>query len=112
MPLALEVRFEGSVAVLSCRGPIVFPEATDLIVKARGLVASGRNLVINLAEVPRMDSIGVGALVGIYISAQNVKQTVVLAGLVPFVGQTLERAGLLNFLRAYEDESLAVQALQ
>ena len=88
-------------------GPSVdeFRAATD------GLLREGyTQLVINLADVPMMDSSAIGVLVRLMTSTRGKGGNVKLVNPAKLVLQTLKMVGLLNIFEIYPDEPKAVES--
>ena len=69
--MTISERSSGSVCILDVDGPITIgPGAEQLTDKVRSLLQQGqKQLLINLAGVPYMDSTGLGAMVHAYATA-------------------------------------------
>ena len=102
MPLTFETRLVGNVAVVTCSGPLEFGEqATELHIAAKQHLAEKRAVLLDLAQVPAMDSAGVGALFAIYTSSLTSQAKVALCGLTPFVQTVLQTCMLLPLVKSY-----------
>lgn len=72
MNLTLQFDRTQDVTVVSCCGRIVFgEETTELCRSVRGLLPRNPNIVLNLHAVQHIDSGGLGALVGLVLSARS-----------------------------------------
>ena len=62
--LSVELRLHGDVALLCCRGRLVYrQESKELTTIVSDLLGLTRRLVVDLSEVERADSAGLGELV-------------------------------------------------
>ncbi len=112
MSLRFETRLLGNVAVVSCSGPLVFGEqATELHIAAKQHLAERRSVLLDLAEVPSMDSAGVGALFAIYTSSLSSGAKVGLCGVTPSVRNVLQTCMLLPLVKSYPDVRQALAGL-
>ncbi|MBZ5648412.1 MAG: STAS domain-containing protein [Acidobacteriia bacterium] len=112
MALKFETRMVGRVAVVSCSGPIAFGEqATELHIHTKGLLTDGRLVLLDLRDVPYVDSAGVGTLFAIYASTLTSHAKLALAGLSPRVHEILETSRLLSLVQSYAEAEQALQAL-
>lgn len=80
LPLRIEA-LPGSrpgVRVLKLEGPLTLPNSFDF----QDLVRADRqnSLIVDLSEVPYIDSTGIGCLVNGYVSHQNAGQNLLLVG--------------------------------
>ncbi len=72
--------------------------------------SGGRCLVINLAEVPMIDSSGIGLLVRFLASTRERGGNIKLLNPSKFAVQTLKLVGVLNLFEVFDDEEKAVQS--
>jgi len=66
-------------------------------------------LVLDLSGVSFLDSAGVGALVGLFISRRNIGKTLALAALAPQGVAVLQAFGLIHLLPVYNSVDLAIR---
>jgi anti-sigma B factor antagonist len=76
----------------------------------RQLDAGRRNLVLNLARVPYVDSCGLGTMVQAYVSAHRAGGFVKLMNITPRVQQLLTITRLLTVFELYQPHARAVGA--
>jgi anti-anti-sigma factor len=67
-------------------------------------------ILVDLAEVPMIDSSGIGVLVRFMTSAKQQGGNIKLLNPSKFAVQTLRTVGLLNLFEVFEDEDKAVQS--
>jgi anti-sigma B factor antagonist len=99
------VRFQDDVAVMSLSGKFLAgSDGPFLRQKVKDLLDAGtRKLVLDFAEVPYIDSTGLGFLAGARVSAQNAGASIVLAGVNPHVLKVLENVRLAEFFTIARD---------
>jgi anti-sigma B factor antagonist len=73
---------------------------------------SHNRIVLDLEEVPTMDSSGIGMLVRYLATAKQSGGSVRLLKPSKFVFQTLKMVGLLNLFSTYDDLPQAIAAFQ
>src|SRR5437868_572618 len=113
MKLQTGSRTIGKVAVVDCHGSIVFgEEITMLRDHVKSLLASSRQIVLNLADVRYIDSTGVGALVGMYTSARHAGGNLKLAGLSGGVKDVLQITRLGTILETYPTAEEAAESFK
>jgi len=61
-----------------------------------------RSLILDLNQVPYVDSAGIGALVGAYVSRQNDGRKLVLAGVTDRVRGSLQVTRVEQFFKFYD----------
>ena len=68
--LTLEVERIGDVTVVCCHGQLVAGLTSCLHNTVAPLIPQSKRLVLDLADLQRTDSLGLGALVQLYVSAK------------------------------------------
>ena len=68
--LTLEIEHKDSMAIVRCHGQLVSGTTDILYSKVRPMIPDTKRIVLDLSEVTWMDSMGLGALVGLYTSAK------------------------------------------
>ena len=69
-------------------------------------------LVLDLSGVSFLDSAGVGALVGLFISRRNTGTRLALAAVAPQAVAVLQVSGLIHLLPVYNSVDLAIRQLK
>jgi anti-sigma B factor antagonist len=111
MELRLDVARQADVAVVRCRGRIVFGEEVDeLRLTVLALLKETNRLVLRLAGIEQIDSEGLAALVGLFISARNRGGELKLADLSPKTRELLRVTRLDQVFEIYKSESDAVES--
>ena len=59
------------VLVAECHGKLTFENTGVLRDEVRGRISGHKRILIDLKEVPQVDSSGLGVLVGLYVSART-----------------------------------------
>jgi len=109
MSLSLECRPCGKVYVIRCVGRIVTgDEATTLQAALNRGVLEFKHLVLDLAEVMRLDSSGMGLLVRFLSHTRNRGGDLRLAAPQPFFRTLLEMTKLSSIFRVYDSEEAAI----
>jgi anti-sigma B factor antagonist len=112
MPLSLTSRKNGTTAVVDLSGRIVFGAECDVLrSEVKSLLASTRNVVLNLKNVEYVDSGGVGTLVGLFTSAKAAGGDIKLAAANPKVQHVLEITKIITVMGTYPTEEKALAAL-
>ena len=102
----------GDVTILRLKGRLELDDG-DLILRSHvdGLVAQGRvNVVLDMTDVTRMDSAGIGMLVGKYMTVKNRGGTLRLLHLTDRTSRLLHVTRLETVFDIFEDESAALQS--
>ena len=90
------------VTTIKCRGELVSGRAADELKElVRSLILPGGRIVIDLGDVRHVDSAGLGALVGLKVSAINQGQCILeLANMTPGVHELLRITHLTELFLA------------
>jgi len=100
-PLLIEERpgSRDGVHILKLSGPIVLTNLFDFQAKIRA--NSSPALILDFTNVPLIDSAGVGALVGGYVSREKSGRTLALAGVNQRIKNVLDVTRVLSFFRMF-----------
>jgi anti-sigma B factor antagonist len=112
MDLKIETGEAEGVAIVSCRGRIIFgEEATALRDTLKYLIGKKtRNILLDLSGVNYIDSGGLGTLVGAYSSARAAGTDIKLAGIGQRVRDVLQITKLVTVFEVYDSEKEALAA--
>ena len=104
------VRKIGNVSILDLKGPLRIGEAEQKFrEQVKHLMESGeKNLAVNLAAVPMLDSSGIGAFVRTHKLVKEVGGKFTLFAPTKMVRRTLKMVGLDRFFVLYDDEPSAL----
>ncbi|MBI2956493.1 MAG: STAS domain-containing protein [Acidobacteria bacterium] len=111
--MTIKVRQVSNVAVLDLHGPLKMGEP-ELVFreKVQELLEKGtKNLAINLAGVPEMDSSGIGALVRAYTSVKHAGGKCKFFAAPKRIKQTLRMVRLDTVLELADTEATALASL-
>jgi anti-sigma B factor antagonist len=108
--LDIELRSLGQVKLVKLRGRLNLGDAVDRLRDTLGdLMNSGdTRIVLELSEVPWIDSSGIGLLVKILTSAKQKGGSVKLLNPSKFTVQTLKMICLLDLFEVFDDQERAV----
>lgn len=106
----INVRKRSQVQVLQLKGQLRLGDAVDDLQRtiSESLAEGDTRFVINLSEVPMIDSSGIGVLVRFLTSAKKRGGSVKLVNLSSFAQKTLRVVGVLGLFDVYEDDDQAV----
>jgi anti-sigma B factor antagonist len=69
--LTLEIERKDSEAVVTCHGKLVADGCSTLYATVHPLIGEYKRIVLDLTDLAYMDSMGIGTLVGLYVSAKS-----------------------------------------
>ncbi len=106
----INVRKRSQVQVLQLKGHLRLGDPVDDLQRTitESLAEGDTRFVINLSEVPMIDSSGIGVLVRFLASAKKRGGNVKLVNLSSFAQKTLRVVGVLSLFDVYEDDDQAV----
>jgi anti-sigma B factor antagonist len=112
MSVKLNTRQVGDVTVIDVSGRITLGEGASVIRDAvRDLTTKeNKKILLNLGDVPYIDSSGIGELVAGYTSVANAGGTLKLLGLTKRVQDLLQITKLYTVFEVQEDEAHAVRS--
>ncbi len=90
----------GGVVVMECKGNLIMETAPHLKEAVRKIIPHEKRITLDLGGLKRMDSSGLGALVGLYISARKASCELKLVNMSRPIRELL---GLTNLLSVFED---------
>ncbi|MGD0511573.1 MAG: STAS domain-containing protein [Candidatus Micrarchaeaceae archaeon] len=101
--LTFEQQKSGDTVTLVCHGRVVFDSIPALQDKVRTAIAQAQaqTIVLDLSDVRYMDSSGLGALVGLYVSAKRNGKHLKLINLSDRVLELLRLTKLITVFEGY-----------
>jgi anti-anti-sigma factor len=108
-PVDLSVLRQADVQVLRLRGRLNLGDAVDAFKGAidHSLANGDAQILINLAEVPLIDSSGIGVLVRSQSAARAQGGSIKLVQPTAYAVKTLKMVGLLDLFEVYDSEEEA-----
>jgi anti-sigma B factor antagonist len=110
--MQIEERAVGDVTVLDLKGRVTLGEGDELLKdKVNSLLNQGRRkLVLNLAEVPYVDSAGLGEIVRTYTTVSRQGGSLKLLSLTKRITDLLSITKLLTVFETFDSEADAVKS--
>jgi len=110
--LEIDVRKKEEVQVIHLHGDLKIGDPVDSFRQTvEELFGNGDSrIVVNVSDVPMIDSSGIGALVRLLTIAKQRGGALKLVNPSKLAVQTLKIVGLLNLFEIYEDEGQAVSS--
>ena len=110
--MQIEERAVGDVLILDVKGRITLGEGDELLKdKVNSLLNQGRKkIVLNLAEVPYIDSAGLGEIVRTYTTVSRQGGSLKLLNLTKRITDLLAITKLLTVFETFDSENDAVQS--
>ena len=110
--MQIEERAVGDVVVLDLKGKITLGEGDELLKdKVNSLVNQGqKKIVLNLADVPYIDSAGLGEVVRTYTTVSRQGGSLKLLNLTKRITDLLSITKLLTVFETFDTENDAVRS--
>jgi anti-sigma B factor antagonist len=110
--MQIEERSVGDVVVLDLKGKITLGEGDELLKdKVNSLVNQGhKKIVLNLADVPYIDSAGLGEVVRTYTTVSRQGGSLKLLNLTKRITDLLSITKLLTVFETFDSENEAVRS--
>jgi len=110
--MQIEERAVGDVMVLDLKGKITLGEGDELLKdKVNSLVNQGhKKIVLNLADVPYIDSAGLGEVVRTYTTVSRQGGSLKLLNLTKRITDLLSITKLLTVFETFDSENEAVRS--
>jgi anti-sigma B factor antagonist len=108
--MEIHLRTSGSVTILDLQGNLTIGRSEEQLRETiNQLLADGHNqLLINLSEVPTIDSSGIGALIKAFTNVKNSAGRLKLFKPSRLARQLLAITGLISVLETFDDEATAL----
>jgi len=112
--MQIEERSAGDVTILDLKGKITLGDGDELLKdKIGSLIQQGRKkILLNLAEVPYIDSAGLGELVRTYTTVSRQGGQLKLVNLTKRITDLLSITKLLTVFETFDSEAEALQSFK
>ena len=110
--MEIDVRNRAGVNLIRLRGDLKMGQPVDSLRQAidETTDGGGYQLVLNLTDVPMVDSSGIGVLVRTLTSVKQRGGSLKLVNPSKFTTQTLKLVGVLNLFEVFSDEEQALNS--
>ena len=106
--LTFEIARDGDATVVKCRGRLVAGTSEELYEAVKQLLPETKLVVVDLAELTYVDSMGLGALVRLYVSARHQGCAFKLLHLGKQVRNVLKMTNLLSVFAQAEEHGITI----
>ncbi len=112
--MQIEERAVGDVKVLDLKGRVTLGEGDELLRdKVNSLLNQGyKKIILNLAEVPYIDSAGLGEIVRTYTTVSKQGGSLKLLNLTKRITDLLSITKLLTVFETFDSENEAVRSFE
>lgn len=110
--MEIRIRNSGEVTILDVRGNLTIGKSEEsLRHTVSGLIAEERTyLLLNLSEVPVIDSSGIGAMIKSFTSLRAAEGCLKVLKPSSMARELLRITGLISVIESFEDEAKAISS--
>ncbi len=102
-PLTIRTRVEADAIIVQCIGKLVAGVTGPFRDEVKALIPQSKKIVLDLTELTQMDSMGLGTIVGLYVSAKAAGSRLILINLSQRVRDLLRITNVWSLLEVYGD---------
>ncbi len=100
-PLSLRTYVEGDATVVLCTGKLTAGLTGILRDEVKALIPQAKKIVLDLTALTQMDSMGLGTIVALYVSAKTSGTTIILINLSPRIRDLFRITNVWSVLEVY-----------
>ena len=100
-PLSLRTYVEGDATIVRCTGKLTAGLTGILRDEVKRLIPQTKKIVLDLTELTQMDSMGLGTIVALYVSAKASGSTLILINLSPRIRDLFRITNVWSVLDVY-----------
>ena len=101
--LSLTTEAQPDCVLVRCGGRLVAGSTDVLQAEIKPLIGEGRRVVLDLTEIAQMDSVGLGTIVSLYVSARSSGGRIELINLGPKIRLLFSMTNLLSIFEPAGD---------
>lgn len=101
--LTLDIQKTPTESVIRCSGKITSATSEQLQTAVRELVAEKKRIVLDLSSTSYLDSSGLGAVVGLYVSCKRAGSQLKLVNLTPRLKDLFTMTNLAPIFEGHDD---------
>jgi anti-sigma B factor antagonist len=99
--LSLRTSVDGDATIVQCTGKLTAGHTSILRDEVKRLIPESKKIVLDLTGLTLMDSLGLGTIVALYVSAKASGTTLVLINLSPRVRDLFRITNVWSILEVY-----------
>ena len=100
-PLSLRSYVEGDATIVQCTGKLTAGLTSILRDEVKRLIPDSKKIVLDLTSLTLMDSMGLGTIMALYVSAKTSGTTLILINLSPRVRDLFRITNVWSILEVY-----------
>jgi anti-sigma B factor antagonist len=108
-PLSLDIERKDDLVTIKCHGRLIY-NGTELLTKrVKEQIPGSKRIILDLTDLTHMDSMGIGTVVRLYVSAKTAGSNLQLINLAPRIRQILGITNLLSILCEMCEQGISVR---
>jgi anti-sigma B factor antagonist len=107
--LKLDTERNGDVVTIKCHGKLISGVTDVLTRQVKEQIPGSKRIILDLTDLTQMDSMGIGSLVRLYVSAKSAGSSLQLINLAPRIRQLLGITNLLSVLCEMCEQGISVR---
>jgi anti-sigma B factor antagonist len=100
-PLSLRIHVEGDATIIQCTGKLTAGLTSILRDEVKRQIPQTKKIVLDLTELTQMDSMGLGTIMGLYVSAKTSGCTLILINLSQRIREMFRVTNVWSILEVY-----------
>jgi anti-anti-sigma factor len=100
-PLSVRSYVEGDATIVQCTGKLTAGLTSILRDEVKRLIPDSKKIVLDLTSLTQMDSMGLGTIMALYVSAKTSGTTLILINLSPRVRDLFRITNVWSILEVY-----------
>src|SRR5579862_2244351 len=100
-PLVLRTYVEGDATIVQCTGKLTAGLTSALRDEVKRLIPDSKKIVLDLTDLTQMDSMGLGTIVGLYVSCKAAGTALILINLRPRIRDLFRITNVWSILEVY-----------
>jgi anti-sigma B factor antagonist len=100
---SLQTYIEEDATVVKCSGKLTAGVTDQLRAEVKSLIPHAQRIILDLTDLTKMDSMGLGTIVGLYVSAKASGCKLVLVNLSKQVREMMHVTSVWSVLEVYGD---------
>ncbi len=100
-PLSVRSYVEGDATIVLCTGKLTAGLTSILRDEVKRLIPDSKKIVLDLTSLTQMDSMGLGTIMALYVSAKTSGTTLILINLSPRVRDLFRITNVWSILEVY-----------
>ena len=106
--LTLVVTKDDDAAIVRCTGKLAAGSTAILQTEVRALIQGSKRIVLDLTDLGYMDSMGLGTIIGLYVSARSAGGRLEVINLSARVRQLFSITNMLSLFEVCGDQNIRI----